>query len=196
MAALTFVHYRWAQDCFDGVLAAVPSNRWDEPSACELWTVRDVAGHVFWGQEQLRHWATGQTYTQMGGAPGASHPAELAGDDPVATWRAARAAADEALTDEALTRTALLPYGEVPLSALFPLLVTDLLAHAWDVARPLGMEVRFDPALIAGSFAWARDHIVRAPGFFGPEVTLPGDADEQTRWLAFLGRPAWRPPSA
>jgi hypothetical protein len=53
--------------------------------------------------------------------------------------------------------------------------------------------VRLDPELLPGAFAWARDNVVRAPGFFGPELEPPPDADEQTRWLAYLGRAAWQP---
>src|SRR6266508_2538485 len=87
--------YGRAQDGFDAVLAAVPADRWDGPSACDLWNLRDVAGHAVWGQEQLAHWATGKDYGRSEGAPGASHPAEMAGTDPGATWRAARAAADD-----------------------------------------------------------------------------------------------------
>ena len=44
--------YRRAQEGFEMVLHAVPAGGWDAPSECELWTVRDVAGHVIWGQEQ------------------------------------------------------------------------------------------------------------------------------------------------
>jgi uncharacterized protein (TIGR03086 family) len=194
MPTLTLGSYRRAQDVFEDALASVPAGCWDTPSACTHWTVADVAGHVIWGQEQLRHWATGEPSMQMAGAPGAPHPAEMTGDDPLATWRAARAAADASLTPEALRRTVSLPgIGEVTLAGLAPLLVTDLLAHAWDIGHPLGHEMGYDPALVAGSFAWARGNVIRVPGFFGPEVTPPTDADEQTRWLAYLGRTAWHP---
>jgi uncharacterized protein (TIGR03086 family) len=193
MIANTMDSYRRAQDGFDAVLAAVPADGWGEPSACALWTVRDVAGHVIWGQEQLRHWATGQDYTVTEGGPGTPHPREIAGTDPVATWRAARAATVETLTDEALGRSVSLgPVGEKPVAAIVTLLVTDHLAHAWDIGHPLGLDVRLDPDLVAGSFAWARDNVMRAPGFFGPELMPPPDADEQTRWLAYLGRAAWQ----
>jgi uncharacterized protein (TIGR03086 family) len=189
--------YRHAQDGFDAMLAAVPPEAWDSASACAGWSVRDVAGHVIWGQEQMRHWATGQEYTCMTGAPGAPHPGEMAGADPVATWRAARARCVETLTDEALSRKVTLPgMGEVPVSALLSLLVTDHLAHTWDIGHALGREVRLDDDLVAGSFEWARENVVRAPGFFGPELTPPAEADEQTRWLAFLGRASWQPVSA
>jgi uncharacterized protein (TIGR03083 family) len=71
---VTMEAYGRSQEAFDAVLAAVPDDNWDAPSACARWTVRDVAGHVIWGQEQMRHWATGQEYTCTSGAPGAPHP--------------------------------------------------------------------------------------------------------------------------
>jgi hypothetical protein len=73
------------------------------------------------------------------------------------------------------------------------LLITDHLAHRWDIAHALALDIRFDTELVAGSLAWAGDHVVRLPGFFGPELSSPPDADEQTRWLAYLGRAAWQP---
>jgi uncharacterized protein (TIGR03086 family) len=197
MNTTTLESYRRAQDCFDAVLAAVPAGRWDAPSVCPEWTVRDVVGHVIWGQEQLRHWATGQDYTVMTGAPGAPHPAEMAGPDPVATWRAAREQSVAALTDEALRCTITLPgLGEIPVETMVVTFVTDHLAHAWDISHALGLDVPLDPELVTGSFTWARQRILRAPGFFGPELTPSSDADEQTRWLAFLGRVSWQPVAA
>jgi len=186
--------YRRAQEGFETVMDAVPAGGWDAPSECELWTVRDVAGHVIWGQEQLAHWATGREYGRADGAPGGPHPAGMAGNHSLSTWRTARAAADDTLTAEALGRTVTLPgLGETPLSGIVTLLVTDLLAHSWDIGHALGLEVRLEPDLVSGSFAWARDNVIRVPGFFGPELTPPAHADEQTRWLAYLGRAAWAP---
>jgi uncharacterized protein (TIGR03086 family) len=190
----TMESYRRAQDGFDAVLAAVPADQWDVPSACAEWTVRDVAGHVIWGQHQMRAWATGADYTERAGAPGSPHPAVLAGVDPVAAWRTARAATLAALTEEALARTtSIVGIGDVPLAAVVTLLITDHVAHAWDIGHALGMDVRLDPALVPIAFDWARANAVRRPGFFGPELTAPADADEQTRMLAYLGRAAWQP---
>src|ERR1700743_176229 len=96
--------YRRAQDGFDAVLAQVRPDQWDGPSTCTEWTVRDVAGHVIWGQRQLRAWATGDEFTHQAGAPGAPHPSVLAGEDPLATWRSARAASVATLTEPTLAR--------------------------------------------------------------------------------------------
>jgi uncharacterized protein (TIGR03086 family) len=186
--------YRKAQDDFEAVLAAVRPDQWDAPSACAEWTVRDVAGHAIWGQRQMRAWATGADYADGRGAPGAPHPGELAGSDPVALWRAARAESVATLTPDALERTtSITGMGEVPLAAIVTLLTTDLVTHTWDVGHGLGMDVKLDPALVTVAFDWARSNVVRRPGFFGPELTPPADSDEQTRMLAFLGRAPWEP---
>ena len=74
-------HWR-AQDSFDVVMAAVPAETGDRPCACAQWTLRDVAGHVIWGQEQLRHGASvQQQYRRTDGAPGAAHLGSLAADE-------------------------------------------------------------------------------------------------------------------
>jgi uncharacterized protein (TIGR03086 family) len=186
--------YRLALDELDAVLAAVPADRWDARSACAEWTVRDVAGHVAWAQLQMRAWATGEAVPERTGAPGSAHPGLMAGDDPVATWRAARAASVPTLTPEALGRTtSITGIGEVPLGAMVPLLITDAVAHTWDVGHAIGMKVELPPVLVATAFDWGRQHAVRRPGFFGPELTPPAGADEQTRMLACLGRAAWQP---
>ncbi|MEV8610602.1 TIGR03086 family metal-binding protein [Amycolatopsis sp. NPDC051373] len=193
----TLALYRQAQDGFDAVLTAVPAERWEARSTCPEWSVRDLAGHAVWGQHQLRAWATGEDYADRSGAPGSPHPAPIAGDDPLTSWRTARTACLAALTPEALARTTTIPgLGEVPVAAVVSLLTTDLVAHAWDIGHALGADVRLDPATVAAAFDWARAHAVRAPGFFGPELTPPPGSDDQTRMLAFLGRVAWEPVAA
>jgi uncharacterized protein (TIGR03086 family) len=186
--------HRHAQDGFAAVLAAVREDQWERPSACADWSVRDVAGHVVWGGHRLRAWATGEDYAETAGAPGAPHPAVVAGADPVAAWRAA---AVTTLTGEQLRRLVSLPgLGEVPVAGLVTLLTTDLVAHTWDIGSATGQDVRLSPELVAVAFGWARANIVRRPGFFGPELVPPADADEQARMLAFLGRRAWAPAPA
>lgn len=185
----TLQAYRRAQDELEMVLAKIGSEQWDSPSACADWTVRDVAGHATWGQRQMRAWATGDEFTDRTGAPGSPHPGVLAGDDPVRTFRTARANCDAALTDEALARTTVLPgLGEIPVAAILSLLLTDSIAHAWDIAHPLGIEIQLSPDLVTRAADWARANVVRAPGFFGPELAAPAGSDAQTRLMAYLGR--------
>lgn len=194
----TLESYHRAQDGFDTVLAKVPADRWDAPSPCTEWTVRDLAGHIIWGQHQMGAWASGTEYAASTGSPGSTRPGELAGADPVATWRAARAACDRALTPEALGRiVAIEGLGDVPLAVMVEILTNDLLIHSWDVAAGVGVDPALDADLLTAATSWARRGIVRRPGFFGPEVPPPDGADEQARLMAYLGRnPAAPVPAA
>ena len=191
----TMARYTRAQDDFDALAGTIAAGEWDRPSLCAEWTVRDVAGHVVWGQRLTRDWATGGEYAARGGAPGAPHPGrdELAGADPLAAWRAARDECLAVLTPEALGRRIVTgAFGEIPLEGFVTALVADFMAHTFDIGRALGREVRLAPELIPGAFDWARRTVVaRGPGGIGPELTPPPGADEQTRFLAFLGRRAW-----
>ncbi|HWD01338.1 MAG TPA: TIGR03086 family metal-binding protein [Amycolatopsis sp.] len=183
-----------AQDDFAAVLTVVPDDHWTARTPCPAWSVRDVAGHAVWGQHQLRAWALGEDYDQSQGGPGTAHPGVHAGIDPLARWREASTACLAALTPESLTRVITLPgLGEVPIAGLVALLTTDLVAHTWDIGHAVGADVALHPDTVAAAFAWARAHAVRRPGFFGPELAPPADADDRTRLMAFLGRAAWEP---
>jgi uncharacterized protein (TIGR03086 family) len=184
--------YRRAENGFDAVLAAVPADKWDAASACERWTVRDVVGHVIWGLEVLRHHLTGQEYTGRTGPPGSAHPGELAGDDPLAGWRAARAATAAVLTEEVLDRPAPPRLTEnrpdATVRDFLSIATFDTLVHTWDIGSALGQDVRMEPDLVAPSFSVARLIITRTPDTFGPRVPPPPGADPQAKLLAFVGR--------
>ena len=183
---------RRAEDGFDAVLAKVPPDRWDAASACELWTVRDVVGHVIWGLEVLRCHLTGRECTARTGPPGSADPGELAGEDPLAGWRAAREATAAVLTGEVLDRpapprlTANRPDAKV--RDFLAVATFDTLVHTWDVGSALGLDVRMEPDLVAPSFSIARLIITRTPDTFGPRLPPPPDAGPQDRLLAFVGR--------
>ena len=69
-------------------------------------------------------------------------------------------------------------------------LCADLVVHRWDLARSQGQDVTLDAedmARIHEGMAPLADQM-RGPGAFGPEVQVAPDADQQTKFLAFLGR--------
>jgi uncharacterized protein (TIGR03086 family) len=167
------------------------------PTPCADWTLYGL----------VRHMAT-QHY---GFAAAAAGDGDLArwrlrplGEDPVGAYRAAAEhvlaafAADGVLDREfplpEFTRGLMFP-GPQAVSFHF----IDYVVHSWDVARTLGLEARFDPALLEVALAVAR----AVPGgmsrladgaAFAPAVASPGESPLD-QVVALLGRsPGWRPP--
>jgi uncharacterized protein (TIGR03086 family) len=69
----------------------------------------------------------------------------------------------------------------------------DVFTHTWDLARATGQAETLDPdqlqRMIAGMGA-IPEEVLRAGGMFGPKIDVPADADDQTRFLAYVGRRA------
>jgi uncharacterized protein (TIGR03086 family) len=179
--------YRTALEGFDAVIRRVPAEAWDNPSPCEGWSARDVAGHVIGGLHMARLMASGQ-------APAREHPptAELVGDDPVASWEGARDAALAALTPDALTRVVPGPMGEMPLGVMIEqLLGGEVMVHTWDLARAAGIDVTLDPGLVEETLTrWEPmdGPGMRQPGVFAARLPAPDGATRQDQLMAFLGR--------
>ncbi len=178
--------YNRALDGFDRVVRGVPADRWESQSPCTDWKAIDVAGHVIGIQMMV-----------TGGLTGAPAPSErpstreLAGDDPVSNWEAARGALEAAAAvDGALERTIETPFGAMPADTFLGILVLDALTHSWDLARAAGLDDALDPELVTICFERIRplDAAIRRPGAFDGAKPAPEGADEQTRLMAFLGR--------
>jgi uncharacterized protein (TIGR03086 family) len=123
----------------------------------------------------------------------ASAPPPPATDaDLVAAWAAATAEVVAALGDpERAAAPVTGRFAPMPLEELIGrLLCSDTIVHTWDVARATAQDERLDPAGVSYAFTMLlpADEAIRGPGSFGPKIEPPPDADEQTRFLCFLGR--------
>ncbi|WP_309116206.1 hypothetical protein [Saccharothrix sp.] len=95
----------------------------------------------------------------------------------------------DALTPDAMPRTIDWgPFGVIALPEFLEIQVNDLLVHAWDLGQPLGL----DRELMRWSWDWVRERPELPPGpiGLGPALEPPAGADEQDRYLAYLGRAA------
>jgi uncharacterized protein (TIGR03086 family) len=117
-------------------------------------------------------------------------------DDPVGAWLAARGALQEALDDPSVAQA---EYESQSMGGrgTFEQAVDqfgnlDVLVHTWDLARAAGLDERLDPGEVHRAFeaALPMDEMLRSAGACGPKLDPPADTDEQTRFLAFLGRAA------
>lgn len=175
--------YRRLADRFDRVAAAVPDDAWDNPSPCEGWTAADVVRHV------------ADTERELVGRLGLADVPEPEPDlHPREAWREIRPVV-EALLDDPTTagHTYDGHFGPTTLAqTIDTFYCLDLLVHGWDLARAAGLaDLEAMPAdEVTASFEAMRpfSETLRTPGVCGPELEPPAGADEQTRFLAFLGR--------
>ncbi|MGI8721445.1 MAG: TIGR03086 family metal-binding protein [Geodermatophilaceae bacterium] len=179
--------FQRAQALFGDRVDAVPPGSWDEPTALQGWSVRDLVGHLV--DEQ--HWAARLLVGQTPADVGHRLSDDPLGDDPVGAWETA---ADDALTafaaPDALQRNVVLSYGETAASDYCAEMTADLVVHAWDLAHAIDGVERLDDSLVVWTLGYAEQHLDGSgmPGVFDAAVPVPDDADPQTRLLARFGR--------
>ena len=133
-------------------------------------------------------------------------PAPSIADDPVAAFRAARADVEAILADPDVATTPCdTPMGRMSLAEHVDGVVSvDLVLHAWDLARAVGLDDTMDPAEVERMWPTIQDipdemripeHFGPGVVVFGPEVPVREDASAQDRLLGKIGRdPAWVAP--
>ena len=173
-------------------LARVPSSAWDRPSPCAGWTVREVAGHAMAVTHNIAARASGgepiDAFTDV---------AQIAGEDPVTTYRTFRTQFLEA-TDRpgALSTPVASRLGDMTIDSYMAFMRSDTFVHTWDVARGAGIEPHFDPHMVTVILAdyLARDMTsLRVPQRYDDERPVGDESDELTRLIAFTGRdPQWQ----
>ena len=166
---------------FGDRVAGIAADGWERASPCTEWTARDVLGHVVAVHRQV-----------VAGLVGGEPPVPATDTDLAAAWDTATAEVAAALADS--------DRASAPVSGRFApmsleqliggLLCIDTLVHTWDLARAAGQDERLDADAVTIAFDGIRpaDEAIRGAGGFGPKVEPPAGADEQTRFLCFLGR--------
>ncbi len=169
----------------DHVIRQVPDDRWDTDSPCEGWSAREVAGHAIGVVAVIPG--------RLGLGPEINpfeHVAEIAGDDPAASFRPIKQRTMRALdTEGALATTVRSSAGEMTLDEFLVPLGRDALVHAWDVAAATRLDVELDPDLVEQTLARLDpDRLTRDQRGYGDAVEFADDADPLTRLLALTGR--------
>ena len=162
----------------------VPAGAWDNPSPCEGWTARDVVRH-------LTDWMPA-----FFGGQGVEFPAvPSVDDDPVGAWETVQQTLAKALADPAMAdKVVETPLGQNSFADTVDLIAPgDVFTHTWDLARATGQDDTLDPEQLqrmVGSMGSIPEEVFRSEGMFGPAVPVSDDADDQTKFLAYVGRKA------
>jgi uncharacterized protein (TIGR03086 family) len=191
-------HLRQSIEIAVGAIRATDLARYDDPSPCSDYTVRDVVNHL----------AFGFLLAHRSGAREPWDPS-WSGEDrtpflvglPEAQW--AQACADEAdatarawADPSAWEGEASMGGAPMPAAAIGSMMTAEFAVHAWDLAiatgRPVDIPDELGAVVLDGVLAMAPSG--REGGWFGAEVTVPVDSPAFERALAASGRdPRWTP---
>ena len=157
--------------------------QWDAPTPCTEWNVRQLVSHVIDVHRRVLARLDGGDAPEVGES-----------EDLPPAWKDVSSRIQAALEDPKRASTEVESFGSrAPFEQVVgTLLVSDTVAHTWDLARATGQDETLDPDAVRSTreFITPFGDMMRSPGGFGPELEAPADADEQTKLLAFMGRKA------
>ena len=166
----------------------------DRPTPCTEWAVRDLLAHLVAVARRIPH-------ILRGGRP-FDLPSQVSGVADAgwaAAWVEGLRGMEEALAEpEVLERTVAHPAGPLPAPVALTMYVSELTAHAWDLAAALGDASGLDQSLAEESLEAVRRVLPEQPRAteripFGPVVEVPAGASAYDRLLGWYGRdPRWR----
>jgi uncharacterized protein (TIGR03086 family) len=174
-----------AIDRFTARVRAVPGDRWNDPTPCTEWTVRDLVNHLIGEHLWAPHLLAGESMEQVGDR----YDGDVTGDDPVRAWERAAERSLAAWRVADLSGTARFSFGEAPLTVYADQMLIDLTVHEWDLARGSGQPESLDPAAVAIGLEYARANVARMAGLdiVAPPVPTTSD-DPAVQLLSLLGR--------
>jgi uncharacterized protein (TIGR03086 family) len=173
------------------IVSGIDAEELVHPTPCPKYDVAGLIDHLVEAGRRVAALGRGQAPP-----PGDESPHVELPDAPGQLRRAAREAEQAWGDDSSLFLRSTMPWGEEYTGAtLVDMYVTELAAHAWDLARATGQLDRLDPALAVPALEGARAMIkpqfrdMVEPGApFGAEVPPAPGADDWERLAGFMGR--------
>ena len=187
---------RRAMDVTAGIVAVITPDQLDNPTPCQGWLLQDLLAHIIGQYHGFALAASGRPTSVEDFRP---RPVTT---DPAASYTDAAALVTGAFAEDGvLDRKFFLPEirdgGAFPATAAIGFHLVDEVAHAWDLAKSIGVPVEFDDEVLAAALSVAlrvpNDPAYRGEGraFAPAEHADPGQA-RLDRIVALLGRrPNW-----
>lgn len=174
---------------FDSRVKQVKDDQWTDATPCTDWNVHDLVNHIvneaYWVPPLL----AGKTIAEVGDL----FDGDLLGTEPQETW--SKASDQELQAVKALgglDQKVHVSWGAIPAGEYLTQVLMDHLIHAWDLARAIGTDKKLDDELVEYCYDVAKpmEEMLRGSGVYGSNVSVPDDADTQTKLLALVGRTA------
>jgi uncharacterized protein (TIGR03086 family) len=152
------------------------SDKLADATTCDDWDVRALLNHMLQTQRYFVASAQGRE-----AAPPTPKPPSLISAEPARDFVHAR----DDLLDSYSDAETLEKRGQ-GLGVAF----SDILIHGWDLATSTGQDATMPDGLAQAAYDAIHGKFTdeQRQGLFKPEVSVPADADAQTRLLAYVGR--------
>lgn len=174
-----------ADGIFRDILANVTPDQMDLPTPNDEWDVQRLINHLVvgntWAAANVR---TGNAPRPSGDGIGDRSPQEAyaeSADDMLAAFR----------EPGALQRTVTMPFGEFPAAGFAAFRFTDMISHAWDLAKATGQNSDLAPELCETALTMSRQRLDgrdRSALPFKDEVSISLEACAADRLAAYLGK--------
>jgi uncharacterized protein (TIGR03086 family) len=131
-----------------GVLAGLRPEQMADPTPCDEFTVRDLAGHLLAVAQRVRNVGRGESPFSVGDT--------VVVDDGgwVDAWAEVGDEVQAAWSDDAtLTRIVELPWATLPGAATLAMWTNELSVHTWDLATATGQQPEWDESVLEVAFA-------------------------------------------
>jgi uncharacterized protein (TIGR03086 family) len=188
---------RRAMDVTAGIVSLIRPGQLDNPTPCDGWLLRDLLAHIIGQYHGFALAASGKPVSVE-----AFHPRPAT--DLVSSYSDAAAIVTEAFAEPGvLEQEFYLPEirdgGPYPAAAAIGFHLVDEVAHAWDLAKSIGVPIEFDQQVLKVALS-ASARVPNDPAFRGEGLAFafarPAEASLPTldRIVALLGRrPDWTP---
>ena len=181
--------YARALDATRLFLAGIGQGRWEDPTPCTDWNVRELTNHMIYGTIWIEDIFAGRTVVEVGD----KYDGDLVGDDALASYDAAAAFAKRSVAAPgAVDAVCHLRRGDTTGAEYMTSMFVDVFIHGWDLAIATGQGPTLDTDLVCEccELVIQREERYRQSSAFGEgRVADPGvGVGLQARLLAILGR--------
>jgi uncharacterized protein (TIGR03086 family) len=174
-----------AIDRFGTRVHAIDGHRWNDPTPCTEWTVRDLVNHLVGEHLWVPHMLAGESLEAVGDR----YEGHVVGADPVRAWDQAAESSLAAWMAADLTGTARFSFGEAPLTMYADQILVDLTVHEWDLARGTGQSESLDPTAVKRSLIYAQANAERMAPLGIVAAPVPTTStDPAVQLLSLMGR--------
>ncbi len=178
--------YEGARDYMIPILRGVSSGQLTGSTPCTEWNVQQLINHNILVTEYVHSILTGGPPVNPGEVSGPL-PAEGAEEAFVSgTSKVLEVIKSAGMLEKVVNS----PFGEMPAGNFLMMPFGDILIHKWDLAKATNQDVSMDSPMADVCFQVFASVAegARQGGVFGPEVTVPIDANSRDKLLGLTGR--------